>query len=394
MLQAKDRGMIEQWSARVAGTLLMALVSVAALGVSALRGPTSKANAEEPVHKGQNTRDVFFIGSPWFIDACSAQPVPFDLSYIVPDAQGIFAFRPAVIFGREDMKEHAKAANAALELLPKEFELKAGLGLPVEAIEQVTGKIDLLTDKQGKDPQTALAALPTLVRATNDFDWKEHLKNMRPDVVEVPFEGKVYYKFPNGFPPLYGKDLCFTVPDSRTVVFEEEKNLRLLLSSANQPQPQPAWAEDWKRINRSLIAVAVSTSNDRWFRDRKPSEGAKDRVLATILAKVNSLAISVEYTDGFKLQAFTRCKSDEAGVEIVAMAKGVLALICKDIDDAATTLSQGQSPSAPSTDFEPIKGILKQSRIERQGTLIIWRSEAKGGFAEVIAALLGADPAP
>src|SRR5262249_58081858 len=92
-----------------------------------------------------------------------------------------------------------------------------------------------------------------------------------PNFTEVNYLKKVYYRMTEPvegdsrelFLQLFGPFPCFYIHDDRTLVCEAEKNVRQYLRNKNAKEEKSSWRENWKRVERSLIAVACENRNNR-----------------------------------------------------------------------------------------------------------------------------------
>ena len=191
---------------------------------------------------------------------------PFDLSYLPPDVMGVVCFRPSAVLGRPGLKKYADEADKAIAEECKALGLPRAFGLPVEEIAQVSMTVTIKTNKEAKGPQSALMfADAGMVRATKDFDWAAEIKALFPGVKEIRHGDRVIYQLPTDGPLLsiaLGGKMCCYVPDSRTVVFDTEEGLGRMID--HKSADAPAWAADFKRVERGLAAVVFDNRNGAW----------------------------------------------------------------------------------------------------------------------------------
>lgn len=251
MLQARER-LHRPWPARVLRTVALLLMVSAALAVSTLRSP-SGLQAQEAT--GDNGKTKAVSGT----DAIVETRKPLDLTYLSEDTHGVIAVRLAAIFGRPDMKDQLQSINEGYTKALKLIGLKAGLGLPVEEIDELTCSL-FLRVREGNAPEgrgTAEVGIQA-IRAAHKFDWKKQVQRMFPKVAEVHFAGQVYFKLPGDFKhPLFAKT-CFYVPDDRTLVMQTEQQIRNLIQKKNRPRIVP----HWRQVESGLIAVYVKLPPD------------------------------------------------------------------------------------------------------------------------------------
>src|SRR5262249_34946273 len=149
-----------------------------------------------------------------------------------------------------------------------------------------------------------------------DFDWKQLLRALIPEAVEVKLAGQVYYKIPVGKAERYelvvgllGPDVCYYVPDGRTVVFNTEENVRRQLGRKPGDRPARPWAEEWKRIDRGLLAVILDNRNGSWSRElaaRKEPGDAK-----AYFDNVSWITYGINAADDFVFQGLARSETEK-----------------------------------------------------------------------------------
>src|SRR5262249_40670272 len=221
------------------------------------------------------------------------------------------------------MKKFRDSANQTLTHLFVTLGVPAKLVPHVEDIEQVTGKLALVTNPSATDPKspegaTSLVAKVTLIRSVKDHDWKKFMRALAPKAVAVRHAGKVYYRasakdtpVAGGILGLFGETFCYHFPDRRTVLLEDEDNLRRLLGRGKGPAPRHVWDKDWKRLERGLAAIAYDTRD--WDRLGADVSGKNDKgadSLTVILRESNSLVFGFDHRDGATVfQALTRTKT-------------------------------------------------------------------------------------
>ncbi len=392
MLKAKD-GTADRKLSRTGRALLTTALLCVAVGVSAVRSPAQKPGDDGPEKVAAReyqvplqTDDRLYVVA--FTDAGTvAEPVPFDLSYLPPDAQGAWAIRPPALFGRPDLKKQTAQLNELVGAFSKAgLNLPPELILPLEGFEQLTGSVIVKTDKDSKGPQSAMLLQVSMMRAVKEFDWKKQFLTMMPKAVEVECAGKVYYRVPKeSVPePLVGMLLaetkpCFFIPDGRTIVFNSEDNVRRLIEG-KYPQLQRPWAADWKRVERGLVATAFADRDV--FRDRKQPEKDVDAAIVAFMQTCTSLVYGIDCQgQEIVFQCIARCETEKDAEAGVKAFKEMLVLGGKSFDEPA------KGPEADAVgDLSRIgKELVKRSRVERAQTAVTWRSEIKCGPAEILA---------
>lgn len=350
---------------------IVALIAILAIGVTALRSPAQKPSDSSETVDGKTAK----VEATW---------PAFETAYLPDDAMGIYAVRPAAIFDRPGMKKWSDMFNEAFAHFLKEVKAPAELGVRLEDIEQVVGKVIMRTQPEAKGAQSALLTTLGMVRTVKPFDWKKQMLALVPQSTEMRHSGQVYYKCPKGvdFLGLFvSDDVCWHVPDDRTVVFEEEKSLRAILSRPEGARPACLWPEGWRNVEHDLVAVSLKAQ--QWaMEDKKRREPTVE--LAPFYEHATHLMLGASGRDDFVLHAFARCDSDEnadavakAMEGLVTQGRTLLDLRAKEmVADAEVLLMKlGQ-------------GLLKSAKVERQGTSVSLRCEAKVDMTKLMLTLL------
>src|SRR5262249_26476695 len=247
------------------------------VGVVALRGPTPGARAEQPASDAKvpttppaeryyagGFRSLRGFGSGFGLPGGVEQERgAFGLSWFPSGALGAVAVRPAALLARPDMKSVADTLNKELTRELQSIGMKTGLGLPLEQIDLVLGKF-MVQKLQVETPdgnKNGLVASLYMIRAVKDVGWKKQLQEVAPGLRGIKYRDHVYYKPPQGpapqtFPtilPYMGKDMCYFLPDARTIVVDTEPNLRRLIKRGPVARPECVWAEGWQKVERGLL---------------------------------------------------------------------------------------------------------------------------------------------
>src|SRR5262249_15413988 len=144
-------------------------------------------------------------------------------------------------------------------------------------------------------------------------------------VDEVPFAGKTYCKItelnlPPALKALLGKPgegaFYFYQPDARTLVIDNEKNLKGLLSRKKNERPKFAWDEDWKHVERDLLAHAFNTSDKRWLRERRQPEETMTASEVALVENSTSIVFGADWTDRLVLKGFVRGETGKAAEKL------------------------------------------------------------------------------
>jgi hypothetical protein len=386
MLRAKDRSVERSlsWPARVG---LVALLAAVALGVSALRGPGQKLLASPPdeghVSQVSARRATHYFDS-W---PEASNRAPFDLSYLPPEAMGAFGFRPAAVFGRPALKKHVERFNQLFAENFKLLGLKAKFGLRLEDIEQVTGSIRIVTTTpHPKGPkngaQSALLTDPFLIRTSHDFDWKTKLRAALPKLKEQRHAGRSYYQASKGVVPMLGPELCFFVPDRRTLILGSEKSVQAML--AGQRGDSSAWDADWKQVERGLFAVALDNRAKKWLHERRQPEEVMEADEVALFEHADTFVLGVADVSGAVVQAFAQSSSDETAIAVATAINDLLKRGRQALDKAAR-----EHPPEAATAVRAqrlARDLLRHCKVQRDGKTVTVRSHSYGSIDDALEA--------
>jgi beta-lactamase regulating signal transducer with metallopeptidase domain len=365
------------WAARC---LLPALIGVVALGMTALRGPASTGDDETP---GASAAE-----QP---QPAEQAPAPFDLSYLPANAKAIYAIRPAAVFGRPELKELANKLNReGLDRLARMMKLRPGI-LKIEEIEQLVGHIVFHTDPKGGPTPTSVMATMSLVRTARDVDWVKELKPL--GATEVRYHGKVYYKFAPGAMPSLG-GMCYYTPDRRTLLLQDEEHLRRLLSKGSTGPRKGPWMEDWKKVERGVIAIALIDSDRSWLEKRPKPKGVLDVELRRAVMNSDTVVCGIDLAKGLELQVLTRSANEGRARQVARSGMAVLAEAEKDLpaQRAALKHSQhGKLRAEQKIGYDLLEDLLKHSRLRRDGSRVTYQARTEHQTSSVFAAILSGE---
>jgi beta-lactamase regulating signal transducer with metallopeptidase domain len=411
MLRANKRsqGRPLPWTVRA---LTVGLLATVAVGVAALRGAAPASRGETPAGEGNtptpslgrldeslHTGDTITFNERNFdVFVWSGQVQerePFDLSWFPSDGLGAFAVRPAAVLKRPGMERLVEELNGQITREFKKLGMSGGLGLPLEDLDQVLGKYLVLHQMETEDgKKEALVMGLYMLRTVKDFDWKSLLQSNPPELAAIPYQGKVYYKpiegalpgvVHNPVLPYLGKDMCYFIPDARTLIVDTEANLRRLIKRGPASRPEWVWAEGWAKVERGLAAATLDCRNGRLLSDEARAEGPKSPEEAIIL-NIEQAVWGLDGPEDFVMEGFARCATEEAAEAAFKQAKGLLGMTRLEF-----WLSSARKK--PSSDLENqgirfASDLLKHAKVERQEKQISFRTEAKINSTELLEALI------
>jgi hypothetical protein len=191
-----------------------------------------------------------------------------------------------------------------------------------------------------------------------------------PGAEKVRYRGKVYYK--GEFKAIGLKfDLCYFMPDGRTVVLHQEKVMRHVFDSLAGERMAFTWAYDWKRVEGGLMAVAYDTR-----RTRKVVRDAEDDI-APLIEQTTHFVVGIDVNDRFTVRAFAACPEEKSAQTLARWARSQLA-------EGMASLEQKKGDKLDPMADRLARSLFEQARIAQHGTKASLRMQA-----EITAADLG-----
>lgn len=391
MLRVKDDSGRRTLSRSAAAFLFVALTG-GAVAISALRGSAQQpAENRIQVNEAHTGSLIFGVGvnsntgltgsvvlnegnydtvSP---SADNSRRAPFDLTYVPPDVVGVVAIRPAEFFRQPGAAALVEPINTDFAEELKDFGLSGDPALRLDAIEQIICEVKLVHNKKApKDQQNEVILAPNLIRMENDFDWKERMRSVVPKAEEIHYRGKTYYKGKSKFFAL-GLDMCYFIPDARTLVLQSETTIRRALDGQKGRSAITAFA-DWRRVEQGLVALMLDVQRARATKITKE----KEPNVAVVLENTARLAFAVHFHDALTIRAFATCADDKAAEKLVRWAKAqiakAIASLDKDRREKAAWMPLGD---------RLYRTLLKHTHLEQHGSEATLRTQAAIDFAEL-----------
>ncbi|HEY7428501.1 MAG TPA: hypothetical protein VH682_29995 [Gemmataceae bacterium] len=323
-------------------------------------------------------------------DAPRLEPPAFDLTYVPPDAMGVLAVRPNVIFSDPAMRPLARMANEALMgLLP--VKIPAALRLPVEEIEQVIGFMTIAPNKgEPKGVHSSTMGL-VMIRAAHDYDWQKLMRQLDPKTEEIHRDGHVFYKSKlNLFPEdRQGTIVYCALPDKRTLVLLPPAVCIALFTGkpaqiGNLGQrPSFFWDKDWKHVERGLVAVAM---DNRWTRGLSAEQIGGETWTKTLSHNASTMVAGVEWKEGIDFHAYLVGKDRAAADQMAKDIKGMLAKWRHDLEQAPQDVPKDERRAAAFT-LQMYKDLLEHARVERRESTVSMQATAKVNLADFVKCL-------
>ncbi len=289
MLQTKDG---HRHAPRALQRATITALVLSAVVISAIRQPVHSQEADSDGALADVTRaGVHGAAVKTEPDARPTSRPPFVLSYLPDRFNGIFAFRPNVLFARPDMRTLTTAIDAALKLKIAEAGYAGDLDFSVADLEQAVGPINLeVLDPDGARGERGrmtigLAAL----RAARPVPV--------PDVLEATVSGTTRTTTPAGtiiespqpaFPAL-GPQRQFAMPDDRTVLpgISAEALEKMSWRDTERKIAALPWYELWKTVEPCMIAVVYDNDPEYWETIALPDDAPE---AVTVMTRTESMA--------------------------------------------------------------------------------------------------------
>jgi beta-lactamase regulating signal transducer with metallopeptidase domain len=407
MLQGKD-GLPAPQLSRVGSIGVAALMAVIVIAVSTLRTPGQRVETAGPSAAAEDVvppssferfyaggfRSVrgFAFGGPGQEPQPGGDRDPVDLSYLPPESKGVWAIRPAALFRRPETTKYAAVFDSFFAMGFKEAGMNVKPDLSVADIDSMAGQMIIQTNSSQKEHPSSLITSLHLIRAIKDFDWKKQIDKIMPGAVEVPCEGKAIYQVtPPGpvsaalFETCYRKDgrIDFCLPDGKTLVCGKDENLRRILRKEKAQFASPIWAEDWKHVERGLLALAFDCRDKKWLEERRKLIKDEHEPEDELMANADSIVLGVDYADGFVFQTFIRTPNEQAAQKA---AEAIRALLKQDEEKPKPNDEQDTAKQGKTIQDRFVDDLRAHTHIERQGKLIVWRCKVTISLADLLAA--------
>jgi hypothetical protein len=353
---------------------------VIAGGVAMLRGPALGAGADPPA-------DAVREAVPAARTAEPGEEKPIELVYIPDNAVGAIAFRPAATFRRPGMEKLAEMAVVdVLGKVDEEFVKVMGIDPTKPGLSQLrTMDIEWIAcgvrfgrnGKEGSQLHQIMFSGFT-VRTTRPFDWLKMLHAWGLETTEVHEGEIVYHRFmAPAFGPKPGAVYC---PDDRTVVLENEVEIRSLAHRGGRSVPAFAQNADWERASRGLLAYALNNKDGALAKDYDLGR-PDDAVVLSLVKGVNHWVLGVAGDDAIILRGAAACQSPEASESLLRTIQSLRALGQKALEQLAHEPRVGRSDEL----LDMAKALLANLRVDRADHTINVRAEALGTLSDFAA---------
>jgi hypothetical protein len=284
--------------------VIVAALAAVGLAVTSLRGPATTLAGEKTA-----ARDNAIVAPPNSASRTSAvraNATPIDLSYFPGHDMGFVAARPAAIFRIPGMKRYAEMLDGEIAKLLKSNG-ETNISFAVESIEQAVIGLNMTPrDSKRKQPGKIMTGAFVL-RLAQERDWLPLVNTFVkavlpkcPGLVPVQFQGRVYYTA--HYPP-FDNTAGFYIPDSRTLVYASEEEIRAMIKQKQPAQPALPFVEgeDGKEASLGLYEAALNNVDRRWKFDLS-SENPEDIWIAPVIEKSSRLVFHLDWGETLGLK--------------------------------------------------------------------------------------------
>jgi beta-lactamase regulating signal transducer with metallopeptidase domain len=373
------------WSS--AGRMLTAFSLLGlTIGVATLRGPAQGAEGgPSPAAKAEvaaaESRDQTKPAIPIFIPE---------------GADGVILLRPAAAFRRTGMDRLLTLIKPVwseeLAKFAKQLKIDTGqpsfLKLQCQDIEWVTGRITFgrTKNKPAEETLHTFGIGTMAVRTVTPFDWSAFLRQWRFECVEVRMGNRVYYKITGKFSGLLGQTPCAFLPDDRTIVFDQETEIRKIVAADKPGSPVFLRGEHWVRASRGLIAVAIK-NQDGAFSKHYDLGRPDDAVALSLFKGIDSWVFGVDDADALVLHAEATSTGHDASEAVSRQIDSLIKLgrqfLLVELDP--------KSPEVAAQDLmvRMLKALAANVRVEHTESAITVQTQDFGTLADFAAVVEG-----
>jgi beta-lactamase regulating signal transducer with metallopeptidase domain len=355
------------------------LLTLAALAMSALRGSAQKQEGPTPRSPeivGERTESVQ--------DTDEAELPPFDLSYLDADAQGFFACRPAALLARPELKTHREQVNQALHAGFAQLSAEGGkIELSIEDIEQLSFSFRILPGPKAKpedEDRHMVVSKRMLVRTVRPHDWKKTLTALVPGLQEKQIEGRTCYAVPRFALPILGVEICFHIPDNRTLLMDTEEEFRVLFRGKDRKAPAPAWARHWKQVEGCTVAVAVADVRTL-MANRKPDPPDEFPVVQ-LLQVSKAIVMGAEINEGLRCHFLVEAATEAEAENIVRETR-------RQMEKGADAARQPANGSAQA--LRVLADVCAGYEVKRDGTTVRWHGGSNVSAVDLLEVVLSGE---
>lgn len=295
----------------------------------------------------------------------------FDLTYLSPDAPGVLAVRPAAFFRRPAAKPLAAFLMKQMEPFLAANKIENG-GIPsIDGIEQmILGMQFSHNPKKTKGERNTMMLSLVTIRTVKDFDWKKTMRSIMANAERLHYKDAIYYKGKIKIFPLPSLDLCYHIPDGRTIVFQpSEKHMHSVLDKRSDAREPFAWAEDWRRVEHGVLAAALDMR-----RMMKIVDAVPDPELAPLFKRATAFVLGIDLNQTLRVSGWAVSPDEKAAKRLAKWARQQLAEESEESEQV-------------------MEDLRKQAKLLRHGARISLHTHAKYSIADLAKTVMSAKPA-
>jgi hypothetical protein len=298
---------------------------------------------------------------------------------------GLVAIKPAALFEKKGMQSHRDTLNALIARIVPAGKMK------VEWIEQATAGFSINPRDRANGKPGKLLMSTFMLRSVNDTDWMAIVKpalrvleGVEPNINETRFEGHTYYLVTN-CPKLGPGNGALYFPDARTLVFDSEPSVQLLIQQAAGTKPKFNPGEAWTRVEHGLFALALDNHDGKLKLDKEVDDPA-DLPIALMVQSTQRWVLGIDNGDTLTLKAIGTCGTSEAGEAVSRHSQTFLTRMRFELDQAEKEPQKNDSAN----DAEALKvarKFLSALRINHEGSHLDLGAETNIQLGEIGALL-------
>jgi beta-lactamase regulating signal transducer with metallopeptidase domain len=304
---------------RIQGAVLLVALALCGLGVSGLRGPENRAQAEPPAEAKAAESP-----SP---NLNEVRLPKFDMSYLPAEAVAVTSVKPLDVADSRIMPVFVRFPGLLA------FTMTAQGNDRVVEIEEVkTVVIGPTRDLTG----AAEAPGVVIYRTSKPYDWSKLRVRLFGDsdgMTEVTVHGQKCFRAKS---EVSGKVILYFLPDDRIIACVYEHDVERVVAADSQHHP--AWYGEWQEAAQSPIAVASSVAA---LADEVTDQADKTlQMLASIGKKAELVLGTVDpVAGGLEIHARAICQSPDDARQISTLTQLLLTLAAQQVPSFVKSLS-------------------------------------------------------
>ena len=225
----------------------------------------------------------------------------------------------------------------------------------------------------------------TSIRMAKEFDWIGQLRGLCTDWKEHTHADTKYYSGKLSIPFLGMLDTTFWfyLPDSRTLVVEDEENIKTLIAMRGKPTPS-AWAADWATIEGGAFGMVMMDPSTRKAGKVHPADDQMDatekrisEALGQILSKADHFIAGFDIGKTCQLNVTISSRTKEDGEAVAKSCDGLIAWA----EEERKTAGKAGKDLPAKVSFSIRRGVDFEPQFRHQTGV---RIEFKGGIGDLV----------